>query len=180
MELQTKRLKLVDLIFADLENIHKLHSLPEVDEYNTLGLPTTIHTTDILLNEWLDQKQLIPRSSYIFCIKQFDTNHFVGLIALVLGKANFKIAEVWYKILPEYWRQGFATEALMRILYFGFTDLGLHRIEAGCAVENIASIKVLEKTGMTKEGSKRKVLPIRGNWVDNYFYAILDTDFHYR
>jgi hypothetical protein len=30
---------------------------------------------------------------------------------------------------------------------------------------------------MTREGSKRKVLPIRGNWMDNYFYAILETDF---
>ena len=177
MELTTKRLKLVELTFTDLKNIHHLHSLPETDEYNTLGLPATIHTTEILLNEWLDQQQLTPRSSYIFCIKQFDTNCFVGLVALILGKANFKIAEVWYKILPDYWRQGFTTEALKQILSFGFTDLQLHRIEAGCAVENIASIKVLEKVGMTKEGCKRKILPIRGNWVDNYFYAILDTDF---
>ncbi len=177
MELTTKRLKLVELTFADLENIHHLHSLPKTDEYNTLGIPATIHTTEILLNEWLDQQQITPRSSYIFCIKQFDTNCFVGLIALILGKANFKIAEVWYKILPEYWRQGFTTEALKQTLHFGFTDLQLHRVEAGCAIGNIASIKVLEKVGMTKEGCKRKILPIRGNWIDNYFYAILDTDF---
>lgn len=96
---------------------------------------------------------------------------------MILGKANFKNAEVWHKILPEHWQQGFATEALTQLLNFGFTDLRLHRIEAGCAVENSASIKVLEKVGMTREGCKRKVLPIRGNWVDNYFYAILDTDF---
>ena len=177
MELTTKRLKLVELNFADLENIHHLHSLLETDEYNTLGIPETIHTTGMLLKEWLDQQQLSPRSSFIFCIKQLDTNRFIGLIALILGKVHFKIAEVWYKILPEYWRQGFTTEALTQLLYFGFTDLSLHRIEAGCAVENIASIKVLEKVGMIKEGCKRKVLPIRGNWVDNYFYAILDTDF---
>lgn len=79
--------------------------------------------------------------------------------------------------MPEYWRQGLTTEALTQILYFGFTGLELHRIEAGCAVENIASIKVLKKAGMIKDGSKRKVLPIRGNWVDNYIYAILETDF---
>ncbi len=177
MELQTKRLKLVELTLTDLETIHKLHSLPETDEYNTLGLPATIHTTDVLLQEWLNQQQLTPRLSYIFCIKQIDTDQFIGLMALILGKPNFKIAEVWYKILPGYWRQGFTTEALRQLLYFGFTDLRLHRIEAGCAVENIASVKVLQKVGMTKEGCKRKVLPIRGNWVDSYLYAILDTDF---
>jgi [ribosomal protein S5]-alanine N-acetyltransferase len=56
-------------------------------------------------------------------------------------------------------------------------SLRLHRIEAGCAVENIPSIKVLEKAGMTREGLKRKKLPIRGEWKDNYFYAILEEDF---
>ena len=177
MELQTKRLKLVELTFADLEDIHKLHYLPEVDDVQYIRYSYDNSYYCHLLNEWLDQQQLTPRSSYIFCIKQFDTNCFVGLIALILGKVNFKIAEVWYKILPQYWRQGFTTEALTQLLYFGFTDLCLHRIEAGCAVENIASIKVLEKVGMTREGRKRKVLPIRGNWVDNYLYAILDTDF---
>ena len=46
-----------------------------------------------------------------------------------------------------------------------------------CAVDNITSIKVLEKVGMTREEKKRKKLPIRGEWKDNYFYAILDEDF---
>lgn len=177
MELQTERLKLVGLSFADLENIHRLHSLPETDEYNTLGIPDTIQTTENLLIEWLEEQKEIPRKSYIFCIRIPCTNRFVGLIALTLGKINFKIAEVWYKIFPDYWCQGFATEALSQILKFGFTDLKLHRIEAGCAIKNIASIKVLEKAGMTREGSKRKILPIKGNWIDNFFYAILDTDF---
>lgn len=177
MELQTERLKLVDITFFDLENIHHLHSLPETDEYNTLGIPDTIQTTENLLTEWLEEQKTIPRKSYIFCIKFPDTNKFVGLIALTLGKINFKIAEVWYKTFPNYWCEGFATEALAQILKFGFTDLKLHRIEAGCAIENIASIKVLEKAGLTREGSKRKILPIKGSWRDNFFYAILDTDF---
>ncbi len=177
MELQTERLKLVELTFADLENIHQLHSLAETDKYNTLGIPDTLQTTENLLTEWLDQQNAIPRKSYIFCIKLSNTNKFIGLIALTLGKINFKIAEVWYKIFPDYWLQGFTTEALMKLLKFGFTDLKLHRIEAGCAIENIASIKVLEKVGMIQEGCKRKILPIKGNWTDNFFYAILETDF---
>ena len=50
----------------------------------------------------------------------------------------------------------------------------MHRIEVGCAIENVASIRVLEKVGMTREGRKRQVLPIRANWIDNYFFAILE------
>lgn len=61
---------------------------------------------------------------------------------------------------------------------YGFEELHLHRIEAGVATENIASIKVLEKIGMQREGLRRKVLPIRGKWVDNFHYAILKEDFN--
>ncbi len=52
----------------------------------------------------------------------------------------------------------------------------LHKVEAGVAIGNIKSIRVLEKTGMTREGLRRKILPIRGEWVDNYHYAIVESD----
>ena len=178
MELNTERLKLVEISFADLENIHELHSFPETDKYNTLGIPETIQVTEKLLTDWLVLQKATPRQSYIFCMNTMETKAFIGLIAITLGKANYKTAEVWYKLHPNFWGKGFATEALNKILKFGITDLNLHRIEAGCAVENIASIKVLEKAGMKREGRKREVLPLKNNWSDNFFYAILDSDFN--
>jgi len=48
---------------------------------------------------------------------------------------------------------------------------------AGCATENTASSKVLEKAGFLREALCRKKLPIRGEWVDNYEYAILEEDY---
>jgi ribosomal-protein-alanine N-acetyltransferase len=176
MDLQTKRLSIKELTLGDLNEIHRLHSLPEVDEFNTLGIPTTVKTTEMLLANWIGQQKDIPRNSYVFRVQLIETNQFIGLIALNLGKLDYKIADVWYKMLPAYWRQGYTTEALLRVIKFGFVELGLHRIEAGCAVENIASIKVLEKAGMTREGSKRNILPIRGKWVDSHFYSILETE----
>ena len=178
MQLKSERLNLVEISLSDLENIHQLHSLPETDKYNTLGIPASIHTTEKILNEWYALQKATARQSYIFCIKLPNKDQFIGVIALTLGKANYKNAEIWYKLSSKFWGQGFATEALTKILQFGFNHLGLHRIEAGCAVENIASLKVLEKVGMIREGRKRKILPIKGNWMDNYFYAILETDFH--
>lgn len=94
-----------------------------------------------------------------------------------LKEFRFRCAEVWFKIHFNEWRNGYATEALSRVLDFGFAELKLHRIEAGCAVENIASVKVLENAGMTREGMKRKVLPIRNEWVDAYSYGILREEF---
>ena len=156
--------------------MHRLHSLPEVDEFNTLGIPETLATTERLLTDWLAQRHAAPRTAYVLAVQRAADQAFVGLVALTLGKANFRNGEVWYKLLPAHWGQGLATEALRALLTFGFDRLQLHRIEAGCAVEHRASARVLEKAGMTREGRKRQVLPIRGAWVDNYFFAVLATD----
>lgn len=177
MILQTNRLNISPLSITDIDKIHELHSLHETDEFNTLGIPETIQTTEKIVNDWLVGQNAVPRIPYIFCIDHIATKHFIGLIALNLGNPNYKTAEVCYKIHFDHWRQGYTTEALTKLLDFGFNNLKLHRIEASCAVENIASIKVLEKAGMTKEGMKRKKLPIRGEWKDNFFYAILDEAF---
>ncbi|SFQ83166.1 GNAT family N-acetyltransferase [Hymenobacter arizonensis] len=176
MTLHTARLQLRELSWADLSAVHQLHSLPEVDAFNTLGLPASVAATERLLAGWLAQQRAVPRTSYLFCAQRADSAAFVGLLALNLGKPQFHNGEVWYKLLPGHWGQGLATEALTELLRFGFDDLRLHRIEAGCAVGNAASIRVLEKAGMTREGRKRQVLPIRGQWVDNFWFAILETD----
>jgi RimJ/RimL family protein N-acetyltransferase len=176
--LYTTRLYIRELELSDTESIHHLHSLPETDKFNTLGIPETIQTTEALLQKWIKERKQLPRSSYIFCIEIVDTKQFIGLIALNLGDEKFKMGEVWYKLDVKFWRKGYTTEALTRLLDFAFNTLQLHRIEAGCAVEHIASIRVLEKVGMIREGRKRKKLPIRGEWLDNYFYAILEEDFN--
>jgi [ribosomal protein S5]-alanine N-acetyltransferase len=94
-----------------------------------------------------------------------------------MREPRFKSAEVWYKISRPHWGKGYATEALFRMLKFGFADLNLHRIEAGAAVENTASLRVMEKAGMKKEGLKRKILPVRDTWIDAYGFAILAEEF---
>ncbi len=176
--LKTNRLDIGEVTLPDIHNIHKLHSLPETDEFNTLGIPENIQTTEKILAEWVTLQKQEPRYCHVFNITKKDDNTFIGLIALNLGKLNYRTAEVWFKMHKDFWRKGYTTEALIRVLDFGFNDLKLHRIEAGCAVENIASSKVLEKVGMTREGMKRKKLPIRGEWKDNYFYGILEEDFN--
>jgi RimJ/RimL family protein N-acetyltransferase len=65
---------------------------------------------------------------------------------------------------------------LVAIIDFSFNMLNLHRIQAGCAVDNIGSIKVLEKVGMIREGRGRQILPLKSGWSDNFEYSILETD----
>ena len=166
-----------DLFLDDLSDVHFLLTRPETDKYNTLGLPETIRRTELLLTEWIIAQSDQPRMLFVFALENRNNNHWMGLIGLQLRELKFRSAEVWFKILPANWGDGFATESLNRMLAFAFTELNLHRVEAGCATENMASARVLEKAGMDREGIKRKNLPIRGQWADAYSYAILEEDF---
>lgn len=176
LKLYTPRLILRKPLWEDTHLIHKLHSLAETDLYNTLGIPEHPDDTQKIVKEWVAAYQQSRISYFTFVIESRDIHAFIGLIAIQLGLPKNKIGEVWYKLHPDHWGRGIATEALQRILSFGFRELRLHRIEAGCAVDNIASARVLEKAGMQREGRKRKVLPLKSAWSDNYIYAILEED----
>jgi ribosomal-protein-alanine N-acetyltransferase len=176
MELESTRLKLIEITWNDLEDIHKLHSIPEVDEYNTLGIPKSIDETREILRPLIEAKNKQPQKSYSWKIilKQSDT--FIGLAGLNLSNDKFRLGEIYYKFMPMHWGMGYATETSKTLIKTGFEYFQLHKVEAGVAVENIRSIKVLEKSGMTREGLRRKILPIRGQWIDNYHYAIVEDD----
>ena len=174
--LQTNRLLLTPISLSDLEKIHELHSLPETDRFNTLGIPENLNQTQRIIEDWIEKNNNGQNKNFTFKIELIESKIFIGLISLNLGKPKFKIGEVWYKFHSDFWNKGYATESLKKILEFAFGELDLHRIEAGCAVENIGSIRTLEKVGMTREGRKRKVLPLKDGWSDNYEYAILSTD----
>ncbi len=81
-----------------------------------------------------------------------------------------------FKLAPAYWGKGYATEVSKMLIETGFEVLKLHKVEAGADTENAASINVLEKSGMVREGLRRKILPIRGEWRDGYLYAITEDD----
>ncbi|MEK6476661.1 GNAT family N-acetyltransferase [Catalinimonas sp. 4WD22] len=178
-ELLTSRLSLKKPLWEDILSIHQLHSLAETNQYNTLGIPKNIGETEKIVKEWIQAYEQEIVSYYTFAIRERNvhTSEFVGLIALKLGSPKYKIAEAWYKLLPRHWGKGYATEALLALIDFGFKELKLHRIEAGCAVDNLASLRVLEKAGMQREGRKRKILPLKSGWSDNYEYAILEEDY---
>ncbi len=175
IKLSTERLNLRLIELSDLNSIHTLHSLPETDKFNTLGIPKNIQETKSIIEGWvMDNKS--ESKNLTFAIEQNISRKFIGLIALKIGREKFKNGEVWYKLHSDYWGKGFGTESLNSIMNFGFEKIKLHRIEAGCAVDNIGSIKILEKVGMTREGRKRQVLPLKSGWSDNFEYAILETD----
>jgi ribosomal-protein-alanine N-acetyltransferase len=176
MLLQTPRLKLRPVSETDTITVHALHSLPEVDEFNTMGIPENIDVTRDLVSGWRKSWEEEPKKKYVFCITG-DADVFIGLIGINMGKPTYRNAEIWFKLHPMHWNKGYASEAVNAILHFCFKELKLHRVEAGCATANVASKRVLEKAGMKQEAHRRKLLPIRGEWKDNYEFAILEDDY---
>ncbi len=176
IELNSDRLSIRFIEMSDLDAIHALHSLPETDKFNTLGIPESIQETKSIIEVWCAGNKEVASKHLVCAIEQTEGKKFIGLIALRIGSEKFRNGEVWYKLHSDYWGKGYGTEALKTILNFGFDQVKLHRIEAGCAIDNIGSIKILEKVGMTREGRKRQVLPLKSGWSDNFEYAILETD----
>ena len=75
-----------------------------------------------------------------------------------------------------YARLGYMSAAVRAIIPFAFATLKLHRIEAACIPANVASVRLLEKTGFKREGFAREYLCINGVWQDHLLYALLRSD----
>ena len=69
------------------------------------------------------------------------------------------------------------SEALAILLDDLFHNTLLERVEARCAVENVGSQRVLEKSGFEREGRLRGYFKLRGRRVDNFLYALLREDY---
>ena len=176
MNLTTPRLLLREVIWDDLADIHRLHSYPEVAQFNTLDIPRNQQATREVMGPTIENANEATRVHYGWTIRIADQNLFVGEAGLNLSPPRHRRGDIFYKLLPEYWGHGYATETAQALVRFGFGVLKLHRIEAGAATENHASVRVLEKIGMTREGIGRKILLTPGGWRDNYRYAILEDD----
>lgn len=176
MEFQSKRLRFQELTREDLPEYHRFCSLPEIREFSTLSIPEDQSESAERLAALIDQQANAPRKKYSWKISHRETGSFIGLAGISLSLDQFKLGIIFYEVDPLYWGNGYATEIAKRLIKTGFEDFHLHKVEAGVATQNIRSIRVLEKSGMVREGQRRKILPIRGQWVDNYLYAIVEDD----
>jgi aminoglycoside 6'-N-acetyltransferase len=85
--------------------------------------------------------------------------------------------EVGWVTHQDFQRQGFAYEASIAMLKFGFEQMGLHRIVAEMDTRVPASAAVALKLGMRKEAEQKEVEFFKGEWCDMYIFAILKSEF---
>ena len=85
-------------------------------------------------------------------------------------------ATLGYWMGERYAGRGLMTDAVVTLTKYCLTKLGLHRIEAACLPDNVASRRVLAKAGFVEEGTARKYLKINGQWRDHVLFAIVEDD----
>ena len=86
-------------------------------------------------------------------------------------------AEIGYVLSPDFWGRGLAEEAAREVIRFGFEKLLLNRIEAKYLKGNEASRRVMEKLGMSFEGTYRGSMMIKGKYRDVSVCAILRSEY---
>src|SRR5688572_28178221 len=89
-------------------------------------------------------------------------------------------ADIGYALHQHYWGKGYMTQAIHSVLTYAFENMQLNRVAAEVLAANAASIHLLEKMGMQREGSLRQDTKIRGYLEDIHLYAILKSEWDAR
>lgn len=170
--LETERVYLRVFIESDWVGVHNYASQEQVSEHQTWE-PNSKEESKEFVNQILDDSQKMPRTRFIFAIVHKEDEAMIGSGEINIRSFNNKTGEISYIFNHDYWGKGIATEVAKIIIEFGFSELNLHRIYATCALKNISSKKVLEKSGMSFEGRMRETLLLKEGWRDSLLYSVL-------
>jgi len=111
---------------------------------------------------------------YAFLIIRSADDVLIGGLTLAnIRRGVAQAGSVGYWMGLPFVRHGYMTAAVRAVIPFAFGTLRLHRLEAACIPTNVASIRLLEKTGFVREGYAREYLCINGIWQDHLLYARL-------
>ncbi|WDV46434.1 GNAT family N-acetyltransferase [Clostridiaceae bacterium M8S5] len=166
--IETERLKLRLLEKDDLNSVFEIYSKDEITK------PYGMYPIENIkkANKFLDT--LMKDKEHGIVLK--STNKVIGTIGVVGVSEKNKRCEIGYVLLPEFWGKGYMTEAVNSFVRFLFNASDINRIETFIHPDNIASCKIVEKTGFVREGLLRQRGIVRGKFQDYYLYSILRED----
>jgi len=121
-----------------------------------------------------DQRSDQAYSFFIF--SKIDGVLVGGITLSNVRRGVAQAGSIGYWMGAPYARQGLMSAALRALIPFSFATLHLHRLEAACITTNVASIRLLEKSGFQREGCARQYLCINGIWQDHLLYARIKDD----
>ncbi len=146
---------------------------PEVTRYMVWATHTAVETTEEFLAGAMEQNK--SDEGWTWSIVEPGSDECIGMIGVIPEDHR---AEIGYVLSRRFWGLGIMTEAVSSVLGWCFSIPKLYRVWATCAVENVASARVLAKAGMEREGILRgwHVFPNYSETPqDCYAYSILNV-----
>ena len=172
--LKTARLLLRPFTLSDAADVQRLAGDRAVaDTTERIPHPYEDGMAEAWISTHAERFRSLEECTFAVLLK--DKHELVGAVGLTLTMAHHR-GELGYWIGRDYWNRGYATEASRAVIDFGFSVLGLHRIQARHMTRNPTSGRVLEKLGMRHEGRLRGYTLKWGVFEDADIYGILSGD----
>jgi RimJ/RimL family protein N-acetyltransferase len=148
-ERRTPRLVLRRWLAADRGPFAAMNADPRVMEH--FVAPLSRDESDALVTRI--ESQFAARGFGLWAIEIPGVAPFAGFAGLSVPDftAHFTpCVEIGWRLSPEHWGRGFATEAARAVLAFGFETLALDEIVSFTTAGNLPSRRVMEKIGMVR------------------------------
>ncbi len=169
--LDTERLLLREIQRDDAESIFSYFSNDIVTQHYGMNTFVKLEQAENLIDAF--SKNFADKRGIRWGIEDKDSKRLIGTIGFNLWSPAHKRAEVGYELHPDVWRMGYTSEALLKILEYGFEGLGLTRIGAVVYIENEASNQLLLKLGFEKEGTLRNFMYQNDKVYDVNIFAMI-------
>jgi aminoglycoside 6'-N-acetyltransferase len=174
LELRTERLLLRPWRLTDVDDAYAYGKDPEWSRYLwDVPQPYTRELAEAFVRMAADATW----DEHAWFAVEF-AGHAVGPVHLyitdkVITDKGSRVAGLGYNIAREHWGRGYASEAAVAVVRYGFEDCSLHKIIACADSRNAASLRVMQKLGITQEAVLRKHRYYRGEWMDEVWCGIL-------
>ncbi len=165
--IRTKRLLLRPFSFKDTNDVLAYASDPEWSRFLPVPNPYTLKDAEEFIARCILRD---PDGNLRFAI-EFNAAVIGGIDLRI--EAPIAVGSLHYSLSRDHWNQGLTTEAAQAVIDWGFTEFGLEKVYSWADVENIGSWRVMEKIGMTREGTLRSQGVNRGVRQDYHYYGIL-------
>ncbi|GHB20660.1 MULTISPECIES: GNAT family N-acetyltransferase [Streptomyces] len=148
-ELRTDRLTLRRWLASDLEPWAAMNADPEVREH--LGDLLTRDQSAASMTRF--QAEFEQRGYGWWAVEVQATGQFIGFAGLdrVEDGMPFTGVEIGWRLARQAWGRGYATEAALSVLSYGFDTLDLHEVLAVTTATNLRSQAVMRRIGMTRD-----------------------------
>jgi RimJ/RimL family protein N-acetyltransferase len=128
------------------------------------------------IREMASDQPGVPGEWFQFAVESKASGGLVGDCALQVDGQEPYRAELGFSLAREHQRKGYASEAVSRLLDYAFEELNLHRIVAIADCRNKPSWTLLERVGLRQEGHFHQSVWFKGEWSDEYLYAVLKDE----